>query len=224
MNNTIESKPNRKKFLTLIATASLLLPLASVQAADRHASRNKFTVYADVISAEPIYREVAVREPREECWTEEERYVVREGQTTNHSNTRSRSRHNGGDALVGGVIGGVIGNQLGRNGSRGERAGATVAGAIIGSVIANEAGGNESHRRHRRHNNTQRHSQQRQETVYAVRPVSRCRTVINNRYEQRIEGYNVTYEHRGRRFQTRTRKDPGPSIELQVHVEPARTR
>jgi len=214
---TVRIKNVRSKLLSMLTATALVLPMATLQAADRHASRNKFTVYADVISAEPIYREVAIREPREECWTEEERYVIQEGSSGHHQHRNRGSRH-GGDALVGGVIGGVIGNQIGRNGSRGARAGATVAGAIIGSVIANEAGSGNTHRRNRRH------SSGRTETVYGVRPVKRCRTLVDNRYEQRIDGYNVTYEHRGRRFQTRTRRDPGPTIELRINVEPVVSR
>jgi len=219
--NHFMSKKLRPKLLAVLAASAVMLPVANATAGDRHASRNKFTVYADVIRAEPIYREVAIREPREECWTEEERYVIQEGSSGHHRN--HGSRHRSGDAVVGGVIGGVIGNQLGRHGSSSARAGATVAGAIIGSVIANEAGASNSHRRNRRHNNHHRHSG-RTETVYGVRPVKRCKTVVNNRYEQRIEGYNVTYEHRGRRFQTRTRRDPGPTIELRINVEPVVSR
>jgi len=199
--------------------------MANAHATDRYKTNNRFTVYADVISAEPLYREVVVKEPREECWTEEQRHMIKEGSSGRHNNHSGRHR-SGADALVGGVIGGVIGNQLGRNGSSRERAGATVAGAIIGSVIGNESRGSNSHRRHRRHRNNTRHnySNHNSAPVYEVRPVNKCRTVIENRYEQRIDGYNVTYEHRGRRFQTRTRKDPGRQIELRVLVEPVTVR
>ncbi len=216
---------------TLIATASavaMLLPLTNANAADTREGRERFIIYADVIRAEPIYREVVIREPTQQCWTEEERYMIQEGQAYrgNSKPKRGQGSHRTGDALVGGVIGGVIGNQLGRNGSRSARAGATVAGAVIGTVLANEAisHGGESKRRHRRHRHSNHGSTHTPatETVYGVRPVERCETVMNNRVEQRIEGYKVTYIHRGRRLQTRTRKDPGRQIKLYERIEPVR--
>jgi len=220
---TKRTNPHISKLITAAAAVAVLLPMASVQAADRHASRNQFTVYADVLRAEPIYKQVVIREPREECWTEDETYIIQEGQSNQyHGSHKTHRSSNGGDALVGGVIGGVIGNQLGRKGGRDVRAGATVAGAIIGSVLANEArASNEgSHRRHRRHKPQRHRHNSGNQTVYGTRPVQRCKTVMENRYEQRIDGYKVTYEHRGRRFKTRTRRDPGPSIQLRIQVEP----
>ena len=215
------------KLISAACALAVFLPTAGAQAADRKTNRDRFTVYAKVIQAEPIYRQVVLKEPVQQCWTEQQRYVVNEGHSY-RPNYRGRghkynSRTNG-NAIVGGVIGGVIGNQIGRNANSGARAGATIAGAIIGSAIANDVNGNRGHRRDRHYNNDRHyndHSYQ-QSPTYGVRPVKRCKTVVNNRYEQRIDGYNVTYIHRGRRFQTRTRKDPGARIQLNVNVQPAR--
>lgn len=220
------------------STTAMLLPMSDALAQGKHSGSDRFTVYADVIRAEPIYREVVTRHPTQQCWTEEERYIIREGYSNhgynnNRGNRGSNRRSSGsGDTLVGTVIGGVIGNQLGRNSSDGARVGATVAGAIIGSVLANEAHasntrGNGSHRRNRHdsHRRNNRHSPNHNSpshTQYGVRPVERCETVVHNRVEQRIDGYNVTYVHRGRRFHTKTRKDPGSQIAIQLNVTPVR--
>ena len=216
-------KFNSFKVIAATAAIAVLMPLASAQAAERHSGRDRFNVYAKVISAVPIYRRVELREPIEKCWTEHERYVINEGHSYGHSHRRHKRHYNSNrtdNTIVGGVIGGVIGNQIGRNTKGGARIGATIAGAIIGSAIGNEVSGNHSHRRHGRYNS---HSNYYSPT-YGVRPVQRCKTVVHNRYEQRIEGYNVTYIHRGRRFKTRTRRDPGARIKLNVHTRPARGR
>ena len=225
------TKPSNKyAFLKTVAAASalaVLLPFASAQSADRYSKRDRFTVYAKVIRAEPIYRRVTVREPVKHCWTEQEKYVIHEGK---HHRRPHHQSHQGYDAhydsygndgtIVGGVVGGVIGNQLGRGGKRGNRIGLTIAGAIIGSAIANDFGGK---KHHGRHGSYYEHSYG-YEPQYGVRPVQRCKTVVNNRYEKRIDGYDVTYIHRGKRFKTRTRKDPGPRIKLNIHARPARYR
>lgn len=213
------SKKHRPRALLGAAAMTLAGALLSTPAlANDRAVGHRFTEYADVIDVRPVYRDVQVREPRRECWIEEQRHVIRhEGQAYPN---RSRRTHSGGDALVGGLIGGVIGNQLGRNGSSGARAGATVAGAIIGSVIANESHASDG--RHRRHNNhSSRQRVYRQPTV-ETRPVEHCRRVIDTRIEQRANGYDVTYRYRGSTFTTRMNRDPGDRIELQVNVRPAR--
>lgn len=217
--------------LKIIAAASalaVLLPFASVQAGEKYRHSGHYSGYAKVIHAEPIYRRVSVRKPIQQCWTEQERYVIHEGNSYGrpHYQHNSGYRSKGSDgAVVGGVIGGVIGNEIGRNGSRGTRIGATIAGAIIGSAIGNDLGGNHKHNRHGRYKNHSygNHSYKRhsygnhsysQKPTYGVRPVKRCKTVYTNHYERHIEGYKVTYVHRGQRFKTRTRKHPGSRIHV----------
>ncbi|MEE9320183.1 MAG: hypothetical protein V3U76_07040 [Granulosicoccus sp.] len=197
-----------------IATALLISSTGPVLATgDQYSRANRFTEYAEVISSHPVYRDVSIREPRQECWTEQERHVIRyEGQPT----TQYRRRSSGsGDVVVGGLIGGVIGNQLGRRGGSGTRAGATVAGAIIGSALASESGGNARHRREQRHETTP-------QTVYETRPVEHCRSVTDTRWEQRVQHYDVTYRYMGKTFTTRTNREPGSHIELQISVSPVR--
>ncbi len=224
----IISKISRPALLATTTACALLLPLAQADAQDYGSDR--YTTYGKVIRAEPIYREVVIRKPVQQCWTDEERYVIQEGQyhSNHYSNRSSRNTQHSrrsGDTLAGTVIGGVIGNQLGRNGSRSARAGATVAGAIIGSVIANEVTGgyrhsNKSYKRHRRHNRHHSHHRPSREIRYGVRPVERCETITKTHVEHRVEGYKVTYIHRGRKLTTRTRKDPGSRIKLTARVSP----
>lgn len=204
------------KFNWVLGTL-LALSFAPINAANANGSSHRFTVNAKVLSVQPVYRQVLHSEPQKQCWTEQERYVVRQGSSNRHNGSTHSYRQ--AEPIVGGVIGGVIGNQLGRHGSSGVRAGATVAGAIIGSVIANEVSADPTNPGNRRHRH-QSHSSHGHETVYGTRPVQRCNTVVNERYVQQIDGYQVTYEHRGRQFTTRTRRDPGPTIQLRINVEP----
>ena len=219
------SRPRRSAGVRARAAAcavALVAVSTSAVAVDR-VRPERLTVYADVIDVRPVYREARHREPRRECWIEEQRHVVREGPVRRierhdtYRDTYREKRGGTGDVLVGGVIGGVIGNQLGRNSSRGGRTGATIAGAIVGSAVANEASARTS-----RHRREPRYHYREPRTVYETRPVERCRTVETSRSEQRLQHYDVTYRYEGRRYTTRLRRDPGPTLELEVTVRPAR--
>lgn len=103
-------------------------------------------------------------------------------------------------AILGGIIGGVAGHQIG--GGHGRDA-ATAAGAVIGANI----GG--AHDRYRGE-------------VEHVGYEQRCRTVSDARYEEQIEGYDVTYRYQGQTYQTRLPYDPGRRLAVQVDVRPVR--
>lgn len=210
------------KSLTVASLLGVVLGISSAAtASDRRVPTERFTEYAKVIDVTPVYKEVRLREPRQECWTEQQQHIV--GYETTGHNTYNYGGHRGhsssnSGALVGSVIGGVIGNQLGRGHSRSSRAGATVAGAIIGGAIGSEARGDV--KRHRRAERSSRHTQSR--PIYETRPVERCKRVVESRSEQRLQHYNVTYRYKGRNFTTRLPRDPGNRLELQVSVAPAR--
>lgn len=111
------------------------------------------------------------------------------------------SRHVGG-TLLGGLIGGVVGNQIG--GGRGRDA-ARVAGALIGGAIGNNV------------------SHQRQRDYYGnERTVERCETRYRDSWDERIDGYRVTYEYAGREYTTRMPYDPGDRVRIRVDVTPTR--
>ncbi|MFK7858854.1 MAG: glycine zipper 2TM domain-containing protein [Granulosicoccus sp.] len=187
-------------------------------ASDRRITSDRFTEFADVVDVQPVYKNIRVREPRQECWVETRQRIVgyEAPRYERHQAHRSERSHSAGGVVVGGLIGGVIGNQLGRGHSSGSRAGATIAGAIIGSAVGNEARGNVS-----RHRN-QRPAARRGAPIYQTEEIERCKEVSESRLEQRIQHYDVTYRYKGRTFTTRTKRDPGRQIELQVSISPAR--
>lgn len=107
-----------------------------------------------------------------------------------------------GSTLLGGIIGGVVGNQIGHG--RGRDA-ARVAGAIIGGAIGNNA------------------SRQRQGDYYGrERLVERCDVRYRDSWNERIDGYRVTYEYAGREYTTRMPYDPGERVRIRVDVTPTR--
>jgi uncharacterized protein YcfJ len=106
----------------------------------------------------------------------------------------------GGRTLLGSIIGGVIGHQFG-SGS-GQDA-ATVAGAVIGAGVGYDS----AKRRYR--------DGTREEVV------RRCDVRYEREYEERIEGYRVSYEYNGREYTTRLPYDPGERIKVRVAVAPA---
>lgn len=210
----------RKATLSALLGIALAAVASSSYAAKRYVATERFTEFAKVVDVQPVYREVQLREPREECWTEQQQHII--GYETNHRHEHyqagnHRKRTSSGSALVGGLIGGVIGNQLGRGHSSSTRTGATVAGALIGGTIANEASGSTArHRNHRPSRPTQGRP------IYETRPVEKCRRVVESRYEQKLQHYNVTYLYKGRTFTAQMPRDPGNRLELQVSVSPAR--
>ena len=168
------------------------LVLAAPAFADHESRRSGARYdYAKVISTEPVLRYVTVSTPVRECWDDVEYYT-----------DNRYSRGTGASTLFGAIVGGVIGHQIGSG--RGNDA-ATVAGSLIGAAV----GHNSAHRRagHR--------------TVQYSRPVERCKTVVRQRREERIDGYDVVYKYKGQRYSTRLPYDPGRELRVRVDVRPA---
>lgn len=161
--------------------------------------------YARVVDVEPIVRRVRVTEPRRECY-EETRY---EYDRPYDSRYAGRGGSSAGSMILGGLIGAAVGNQIGSGDGR--RA-ATVAGAIIGSAIGHDAAA-------RRDARMAGHYDDR----YEARPytVERCDIRHVDSWEERIEGYHVTYDYHGRRGRTTLPYDPGPRVRVRVDVRPA---
>jgi uncharacterized protein YcfJ len=155
--------------------------------------------YARVVDVDPIVRHVRVTTPKRECWTETRYEEVRHG-------GYDPRRGAAGSMILGGIIGAAVGNQIGRGDGR--RA-ATVAGAVIGSAIGHDA----ADRRNARNAGP----------VYTeTRPyeTERCEVRYDESYEERIDGYRVTYEYAGRRQTTQLPYDPGDRIRVRVDVRP----
>lgn len=147
--------------------------------------------YARVVEVEPLRRRVRVSEPVRECW-EERGYRSVDGPL---------SSNRIGGTLLGGLIGGALGNQVGDGHGRQV---ARAAGAIIGASIGNNV------------------SKQRERERYGDdRYYERCETRNRDRYDERIDGYRVTYEYGGRQYVTQLPYDPGDRIRVRVDVSPA---
>jgi uncharacterized protein YcfJ len=174
----------------LTVTAAALAAPPSWSNARHDRGRDDGYDYARVVHVEPIVRRIRVETPRRECW-DETRYV--------ESHPHISDPAVGARTLIGGIIGGVIGHQFGSG--RGNDA-ATIAGAVIGSGI-----GYDSARRNAG-------------VVTEERVVQRCATRYEHDYEERIDGYRVTYEYNGREHTTRLPYDPGATMRVRVAVTP----
>jgi uncharacterized protein YcfJ len=153
--------------------------------------------YARVVDVDPIVRHVRVSEPKRECWTE-----TRYDDVSYTEPAGPPKKANPGAMILGGLIGAAVGNQFGHGDGR--RA-ATVAGAVIGTAIG--------------HNASTRPDQR---VVTESRPydAQRCEVRYDERVEDRIDGYRVTYEYNGIRQTTQLPYDPGDRIRVRVDVQP----
>lgn len=147
--------------------------------------------YAPVTRVEPIVRQVRIETPRRECW-DEAQYV----QSRPHISDPAV----GGRTLLGGIIGGVVGHQFGSGSGRDA---ATIAGTLIGAGVGYDSA-------------ARRYAPGVREQI-----VQRCDVRYESQYEERIEGYHVTYRYHGREYDTRLPYDPGERIRVRVAVAPA---
>lgn len=113
---------------------------------------------------------------------------------------RVESSRSYGGAVIGGVAGAVLGNQVGKGHGR---EAATALGAVLGAFTGD------------RLNNRDR-GDDRYEQV--PRQVQTCQTV--NDVQQRLTGYQVTYEYRGQQFTALLPQDPGNRLQVRVSVDP----
>lgn len=114
----------KKPTQILIAALATTALTGTAWAGGYHNSRHDYREFAKVVDVAPIYRQIEVSTPRQECWQEQ---VTREVPTRRASAT---------PVILGGIIGGVIGNQIG--GGRGRKL-ATVAGTMLGASIGADA-------------------------------------------------------------------------------------
>ena len=192
------------KHLTAAALAGTILTLpAHADHDDRYRSHRieprsgHHYDYAKVIGVTPVYRVVRVSEPRRECWEEPV--------TRYHSAHHGRRHRSAVPVILGGILGGVAGNQFG--GGSGKVA-LTVGGALLGGALAGDIA-----RAHHSYDHTPRSY-----TSYE----ERCTTHTSYREEERIDGYRVDYEYRGRVYSTHMDERPGDRIKVSVDVTPAR--
>lgn len=182
-----------------VLASAVALVLASGAALADHSGDSSYgradysadTDVADVVRVEPLRSQVRVSEPVRECW--QETRPVSEGPFGyNHV----------GRTLVGSAIGVAVGNQIGRGSGKDV---ARVAGALIGGAIGHNVSVD----------------RQRQLGRDGVQTYERCDVRYRDRFEERIDGYEVTYEYAGREYVTRMPYDPGERIRVRVDVTPA---
>jgi len=152
--------------------------------------------YARVVDVQPLVTRVRVTTPQRECWDE-----TRVDQRGYGSSPLPRSAAGG--AVLGGIVGAVIGHQFGHGQGR---SAATAAGAVIGAAV----GSNQAQRR----------------AAYGSQPpqsytVQRCETRYRDEWQERTDGYRVTYVYNGRRQVTQLPYRPGDRIRVRVDVSPA---
>lgn len=155
---------------------------------------------ARVVSVDPVIEYVDEPVSREVCWNE----PVRRYEPRYRYESR-RHRDNTGATLLGALIGGAIGNTVGHGDGR--RA-ATIAGAVIGGAIANDEA-----RRPRYRDVGGR---------YVSDHEQRCEYRTDYQREERVVGYDVSYEYNGRIYQTRTDHHPGDTIQVEIQVAAVR--
>jgi len=106
--------------------------------------------------------------------------------------------------VLGGIAGAVLGSNVGNGSGR-------YVGTAVGSMVGGMAGRSI-------YDNSQRNRQAQAGTVRVCDPQP-----ANGRYygsDERVEGYDVTYEYAGRTYQTRTSYNPGDRIRVRVSVTP----
>ncbi|HPF27243.1 MAG TPA: glycine zipper 2TM domain-containing protein [Steroidobacteraceae bacterium] len=218
------SKRSQATLSVAAAAVALALGASSVMAGDgRYAVDDRYGNgrydgydYARVIDVDPIRTRVRVRTPQRECW-QETRYDDRgydDGYGYSYGDSRyagGRAPQSAGSMILGGIIGAAVGNQIGSGDGR--RA-ATVAGAIIGSAVGHDAAARRDAR--------QSYARGRDDYRGREYAVERCETRYRDDWEERIDGYRVTYEYNGMRQTTRLPYDPGERVRVRVDVRPVR--
>jgi uncharacterized protein YcfJ len=180
--------------ITALATAIASIGASGAAQADGYygsgdRSYDSRTELAEVVSAQPIYTNVRINEPRQQCYQQAVRY--------DDGGYDNRGSFVG--TLIGGLVGGVVGHQFGRGGGR---VAATAIGAVVGAgagnVIGSQGDGYDGGER--------------------VGYQQRCDEIDQVHYEQRIQGYDVVYRYHGQIYRTQTQYDPGERIPVNVNV------
>ncbi|HYJ39593.1 MAG TPA: glycine zipper 2TM domain-containing protein [Steroidobacteraceae bacterium] len=152
--------------------------------------------YARVVDVQPLVTRVRVSTPQRECW--DETRVDNRG----YGNS-PLPRSVAGGAVLGGIVGAVLGHQIGHGQGRDA---ATAVGAVVGAAVGSQ--------------------QAQRRAAYASAPpqsytVQRCETRYRDEWQERTDGYRVTYVYNGRRQVTELPYRPGDRIRVRVDVSPA---
>jgi uncharacterized protein YcfJ len=146
--------------------------------------------YAQVLASNPIYETVSYSVPVEQCRQERVAY---------YDEPRYASVTG---PILGAIIGGAIGNAVGHK-KRNKQVG-TAVGAVLGGTV-----GADIARRNREYHGSPR---------YTMENV--CSTVYEDREEEELAGYRVTYQYAGETYSTTLDHDPGSRLRVSVNVTP----
>jgi uncharacterized protein YcfJ len=157
--------------------------------------------YARVVDVQPLVTRVRVSTPQRECWDESR--VDNRGYGNGGYGNSPLPRSSAGGAVLGGIVGAVIGHQIGHGQGRDA---ATAVGAVVGAAVGSQ--------------------QAQRRAAYASAPpqqytVQRCETRYHDEWQERTDGYRVTYVYNGRRQVTQLPYRPGDRIRVRVDVSPA---
>ena len=199
-----KSKPARKPALALtLALAASVLSVSACAApgygpdvTTRYTQPDQYTDYARVLEVTPLYREVQVSVPRQQCWEEQ---VVHQQPGRAYGGYPSYT-----PLILGGVAGGVIGNQFGKGSGKTLM---TVAGALLGGSIGRDV--------------TRRQGAYPDPGYSYTTTETRCETRNSVHTEEREDGYQVKYRYNGRIYSTRMDYAPGDKIRVNVQIAPS---
>ncbi len=162
----------------------------------RYNNQDQYMDYAEVLNVTPLYREVRVSVPEQQCWDEKVVYQQPGWYSGGYQSYTPQ--------IIGGVAGGVIGNQFGKGTGNTLM---TVAGALLGGSIGRDV------------SYQNRRYQERGYNSYTTTE-TRCETRNSYRTEEREDGYQVQYRYNGRTYSTRMNRAPGDKIRVNVQVVP----
>lgn len=192
------------QLIAAMAATIVITPIAITQPA--LASQIDF---ARVIDAEPVYKTIKHREPVQQCWMET---VYRPVSKPRYHHKRHDKSYT--PTIIGGLLGGALGNEVGNNKSA-KKVGA-VAGAVLGASLANDYVRWRNGKDQNNYPPAKNHAANYRESYQE----ERCETEYEVSYEERLIGYDVTYQYNGEQYHTRTRKHPGKRLKVAVEVTP----
>ena len=177
-----------------------------------------YTDTARVVRVDPVFaRGTRVPAAGQRCYTEQGTYTGGYGNGTYRDDgyggaygdqrtygTGSTTGRNVA-TVIGGVVGAALGSQVGGGSAR-------YATAAIGSMVGGMAGRQVYESSHR-------------PQVASVRVCDPVPAGQDGMYgtgyeDERVDGYDVTYEYAGRTYVTRTQYNPGNRIRVRVNVQP----
>ena len=175
---------------------------------------------AQVVGVEPIV-EPGRTTQRQECWSEPQRGYSR-GDYYRDGYYRDGRRYRNSGPNGGTVLGAIIGGSLGNLAGKGEgRHAATIAGVVIGGAIGTSIANDNR-------NDDYRHYDGRQGRIGyddSYQSTTRqCRTVSDYERDERVVGYNVSFDYHGQVYHTTTNHHPGNTIRVRVDVTAADDR